>query len=384
MTNQLTVASILVVVALAVSCGEQKQSTPPPPKVTVATPITRDVQTTAEFTGTTQASNAAEIRARVSGALVQMHFDPTSFVNQGDVLFTIEPGPYQAARDAAFAQLQSAKAELAYAESELRRIEAAIKDNAVSELALDEARAQRDQAEASVLVSQADLDKAELNLGYTRVRSPIQGQVGRNLVDVGNLVGAKEPTLLTTVNKIDPIYVYFNAPERLVLRFPERIIERAGQDEDDSNRIRVQVKLASEDEFRHEGYIDYIDNKVDVSTGTIELRAVFENDDLVLFPGLFVRIRLFVGQAFSSILVDERALANDIGGKHLLIVGDDNVVEQRYVKLGELQDDAMIVVEDGLEGNERYIVNGLLRARPGKPVTPMTGEEVGAAEGAKK
>jgi RND family efflux transporter MFP subunit len=336
----------------------------------------------AEFTGTTRAIESAEVRARVSGILTKMHFTPSSMVEEGDILFTIERDAYQAARDASVARLKSAKAELARAESDLSRIEIAIQNNAVSRQDLDLAQAKRDQADAAVLGAQADLDNAELNLSYTLVRTPISGQVGRNLVDIGNLVGQGEPTLLTTVNKMDPIFVYFDAPERLVLQFAEA---RRGADPGETTEemeehpaIRVVVKLANENSFLHPGHIDYIANTVDPATGTIQLRAVLENPDLVLFPGLFVRIRVMAGTSRPALLISERAVSTDIGGKYVLLVGEGNIVEQRYVELGQLQDDGTIVVESGLEGNEQYIVNGILRARPGFPVTPMTEEQARA------
>ncbi len=368
----------LLSATIVYACGGGAAEAPPPPQVTVATPERRDVQVFAEFTGTTQAVEFARIRARVPGTLEQMLFTPASFVDAGDVLFIIEPEPYRAAFDEAQAALASAESELARAQSDLERIQQAVQSNAVSQQDLDRAQATRDQAEAAKLGAQARLDNARINLGYTRVTTPIAGQVSRNRVDLGNLVGAGEPTLLTTVTRIDPIYVYFDVPEQAVLQLA------AAQDptvteEQRAQAVRVLVATAIDTDYPHEGVIDFIDNTVNPATGTIELRAVVENPESALFPGLFVRIRVLGRTRSDALLVEERAIGTDLGGKYVLVVGDDNVVEQRYVTLSARQDDGTYVVEAGLEGDERYIVNGMLRARPGFPVTPQTETEIAAA-----
>ena len=291
----------------------------------------------------------------------------------------IERESYIASRDEALGMLRSAEAEKARAESDLQRVEQAIQTNAVSRSDLDRARATRDQADAAVIAAQARLDNAQLSVDYTLVRSPIAGQVSRWLVDAGNLVGATEPTLLTTVNKMDPIYVYFEAAEGLVLALAQaqREEEQQAAASDTLQAGRVSVRLANEDDYQHDGVIDFIDNTVDPGTGTIELRAVLANPDTVLFPGLFVRIRVWGPIRDSTLVIQERAVGTDLGGKYIYVVADSNLVEQRYIQLGPLQDDGTIVVESGLDGTERYIVNGILRARPGLPVTPVTESEEG-------
>ena len=362
----------------AAGCGSGEPAAPPAPQVTVATPVRRPVQRYAEFTGTTVAVAYAEIRARVPGLLTEVRFSPGGLVKKEEILFVIEREQYLAARDEAVGALRSAEAELARAESDLERVQQAIKTNAVSQSDLDRARADRDQAEAAVISARARLDKAELDLSYTLVRSPVDGQVGRNLVDVGNLVGTTGPTLLTTVNKLDPIFVYFDSPELLVLKLLAlRRPERSERSEAADEVGRVDVSLSNETDFPHEGHIDFIDNTVDPTTGTIELRAVLENADTVIFPGLFVRIRVYGEVEPNALVIDERAVGSDLGGKYVYVLDAKNVVEQRYIELGPLQDDGMIVVERGLEGNERYVVNGLLRARPGFPVAPLSAAEEG-------
>jgi RND family efflux transporter MFP subunit len=358
--------------AILWGCGSEAPQAPPPPEVTVAQPVRQPVERYAEFTGTTRAIEHAEIRARVSGVLERILFEPAAVVAAGDVLFEIEPQTYRAARDAAAAQLASAEAQLAKANSDLARIEEAGQFRAVSESDVDQARAARDEAHAAVLSSRAGLEQATIELEYTRVETPIPGRVGRNLVDAGNLVGTGEPTLLTTVTRDQPIYVYFDAPESLVLGLLK--LSREGVAEED--RLgRVLVATAADEDFPHGGEVDFIDNTVNPATGTIEIRAKLPNAENALFPGLFVRVRLLTGTNDDALLVQERAIGADLTGKYVLVVGEGNVVELRHVTLGPVQDDGTVVVENGLGGDETYIVNGLLRARPGFPVTPQTEAE---------
>jgi RND family efflux transporter MFP subunit len=393
-SSRVVLASLaLAAGALTTACGGEEQ-TRPPPEVTVAQPITRGVQPYVDFTGTTRAIESVEIRARVGGVLEQQLFDPSQIVEGGDVLFVIEQDVYQASRDEAVALLRSASADSALKESNLERVQIAIKTNAVSRQDLDRALAERDAAVAAVLGARARLSRAQLDYDYTMVRTPITGQVGRRRVDPGNLVGFGEQTLLTTVNRIQPIHVYFNAPEWVVLRII-RQVEAVRQSEssppgegvstrEDAEQVaRVLVGTAAdEDRFPFEGYIDFIGNTVDPSTGTIELRAVFENADFGLFPGLFVRVRVMAVNESDALLVDERAIGTDLGGKYVFVIGNENIVEQRYVRIGQPQPDGTIVVEEGIEDGETYISNGLLRARPGMPVTPRTEEEMAQRQAA--
>ena len=228
------------------------------------------------------------------------------------------------------------------------------------------------QADASLLGSKAALEQAELDVSYTEVRSPIRGVVSRRLVDIGNLVGSGENTLLTTVAQMDPIYVYFDVSERLILEmFNEqgRTFERRSTSPEE--QVPAFLGLANENGWPHEGRLDYVDNTVDANTGTIQVRGVFPNSKNVLFPGLFARIRVPTLLQEDALLVSERAIGTDLGGKYLLIVGEGDMVELRHVELGRLED-GMRVIVSGLEAGERYIINGLQRARPGLPVSPKT------------
>ena len=269
--------------------------------------------------------------------------------------------------------LKSAHAELARTESDLKRVEQAVKTNAVSQSDVDLARANRDMARAAVLSAEAALDRAELQLSYTRVRAPIAGQVGRNLVDRGNIVSGSERTLLTTVNRMQPMYVYFDAPEEVVLRALKNLDLRTDDTRakfDRGEATMAEVATLIDEDFPFEGPIDYVSNEVDAATGTIQVRAVLANEEMRLFPGLFVRVRIPMQVLEDAVLIREEALGTDLGGRYVYIVGDDNLVEVRYVQLGVVEPDGMVPILEGLDGSETYIVEGLLRARPGMPVTP--------------
>jgi RND family efflux transporter MFP subunit len=353
-----------LVACQAPSAGRQQA----PPQVTVATPVRADVTPVYEFTGTTDAFRSVEIRARVQGFLEEIRFSPSSFVKAGDVLFVIEQEPFLARRDRAKANLTSAEAALRRAESDLERLEQAVKTNAVSQQEVTRARAERDQAEAALLGARADLESAEIELDYTRIESPVDGLISRNLVDQGNLVGPSTNSLLATVRRIDPVYAYFEVNERL---FSRMLDERGGHAGKMERETEIPAVLSVEETgLRIEGRIDSIDNTVDPSTGTIMLRAVFPNPDARVFPGFFVTVLLSGDVRPDAILVQEKAVGTDLGGKFLLLVDTDNVVQQRYVSLGPAREDGTVVVSEGLDGDERYIVDGLLRARPGLPVSP--------------
>jgi RND family efflux transporter MFP subunit len=342
---------------------------PPPPEVTVATPEVRDVTVFQEFVGSTEAYQSVEIRARVQGYLDRMAFQPSSFVRKGQLLFVIEPEPYEAQRDRAAANLKAAEANLRRAESDLDRLEQAVRTNAVSQQEVTRARAERDQASAAMLEAEAALTNAEIELEYTTLESPIDGLVSRNYVDLGNLVGGGETTLLTTVRRIDPIYAYFEVSERFLARTLE---QRGGHDDPRKGEVVPATLLLEETGHEIEGRMDSLENTVDTGTGTIRVRGIFPNPDAKIFPGFFVRVRL-PGELYEdALLVEETALGTDLGGRYLMIVGDNDIVERRYIEPGQLQDDNTRLILDGLEAGERYIVSGLQRARPGMPVTPKT------------
>ncbi len=341
---------------------------PTPPEVSVATPAQRDVTVYQDFVGSTEAVKSVNIRARVQGFLDKMTFEPSSFVRKGQLLFVIEPEPYEAQRDRAAAGLEAAEAGLNRAESDLDRLEQAVKTNAVSQQEVTRARAERDQASAAMLQAQAALTSAEIELTYTTLESPINGMVSRNYVDLGNLVGAGEATLLTTVRQIDPIYAYFEVSERFIAQALDRIGGHTGPEK---TREMPATLLLEETGLEIDGKVDSLENTVDAATGTIRMRAVFPNSENKIFPGFFVRVRLPGEFLKDALLVEESALGTDLGGRYLMIVGDDNIVERRYIEPGPLQADKTRVILEGLQPGERYITSGLQRARPGMPVTPQ-------------
>ena len=371
----------LVLAVLLAGCDDPNTFVEPPaPKVTIAEPLVQDVTDYLEFTGTTESSAAVEVRARVPGVLESMNFEPGTDVEAGDILFVIDRDVYEAEVQGADAALAQAVAGSDLASATLARVQQA--GEAVSQTQVEETAAQARTAEAEILARKADLRQAEINLGYTDVEAPISGRVGRNLVDVGNLVGEGEATVLTDVTDYDPMYVYFNMNERdllLVLGiFRERAAEKQLDPKEDTAaeaEIFVDMALADEEGYPHQGVLDYADSSVDPETGTIALRGAFPNAEWppTLIPGLFARVRMPIAERADLPLVTERAIGSDQSGQYVLVVDQENVVEKRDVRLGQLID-GLRVIEEGVESGERIVVNGVQRARPGAMVDPETAD----------
>jgi RND family efflux transporter MFP subunit len=368
------VGSLIVIVGLAGSgCGHSVAPVvPPPPGVSVAQPIAGEIVDYEEFTGRLQAVSEVEVRARVRGFVVNIAFTDGTEVKEGDVLCEIDPRPFQADVEAAQGKVAQWQAKLARAESDVERTQRLLPKGAASQKDLDNAIADRGEARAAIQTAQGELDRAKLDLEFTKVTAPIGGRIGRALVTKGNLVTPGD-TLLATIVSQDPIYVYFDVDERAFLAYQKTGGGADRQTNVKDANIKVSLGLASEDGLPHEGRIDFADNRVDPSTGTIRLRAVFPNTNRVFTPGLFARVRVPLGDKYQALLVPERAIGTDQGQKYVLAVNDKNVVEYRAVKLGRLRDD-LRVIQSGLAPGDTIIVAGLQRARPGATVTPQRAE----------
>lgn len=372
-------AAVLLTVVVLAACEEKNAYVaPPPPEVTVSPPEQRDVTQTIDFTGNTAAIRSAELVARVPGFLDKVLFEDGQEVDEGQLLFVIEQGPYLAAVDQAEADLMKAQAELSQAKVTTDRLQRAAKTGAVSKQQLDEAKAKEEVAQGQVRAASAQLQQAAIDLGYTEIRAPFSGQIGRRLVDPGNYVGAGgAPTTLANLEQLKPIYAYFNVDERSVLRLKD--MQRAkGAPNYRESPVLVELGLQDEAGYPHEGQVDFVASGLDPATGTLQVRAAFPNKDGALLPGSFARLRVPIGTSDDALLVPQRALGTDQAGRYVLVVKDDGTVEQRPVTVGSRQGQ-MQVITDGLTPDDMVVVNGLQRARPGAKVTPVRQQQTAGA-----
>jgi RND family efflux transporter MFP subunit len=367
---------LLAVVVAGSGCGGgTKVVAPPPPEVSISQPVEEPVQETLEFTGRTSAVESVEVRARVTGYITKVDFTDGAVVKAGDPLFEIDPREYEAAVLRAEGQVARLRSQLARADSEVARNQTLRPSGAASARDLERAVADKGAVEGELKASLAQLDTARLDVEFSHVTAPIAGRVSRAEITQGNLVvvGASGGPLLTTVVSLDPIYVNFDADERALVRFRKAIIARDGTSSPETVRaaeIPVLVGLADEPDFPHRATIDFVDNQIDPSTGTIHVRAVLPNPQRLFEPGMFVRVRLPVGEPRPGVLVTDRAIGTDQDRKYVLVVNDRNVVEYRPVKLGAMHNGLRAVAE-GLTPGEWVIVNGIQRVRPGVTVTPQ-------------
>lgn len=335
-------------------------------KVTVAQPRMVTVTNWDEYPGHIEAVEMVEVRPRVSGYIESIHFEDGAEVKAGDLLFVIDPKPYQADLDRARAERQRAESRLELAKNDLQRAENLKGTRAISEEEYDSRSKAAREAEAALLASKAAEATAQLNLDYTRVKSPINGRIGRRLVTAGNLVqggGAAPATMLATLVSVDPIYCYFDTDEQAFVKY--RVINKAGAGKE--NALACELALADEESFPHQGHIDFYDNQVNSKTGTIRMRGAFANGDRALVPGMFAKARIPAGPPTRALVIPAVAIGSDQGQKYVLVVNKESVVEARPIQ-ADRQHGAMRAVTGGLSVEDRVIINGLLMARAGAKV----------------
>lgn len=372
-------AALLVLATLVASCGEQQKQGggPPPPAVTVAKPIKRTVVDYDEYVGRFAAINSVEIRARVSGYLDKLHFKDGQVVKQGDLLFTIDKRPFQNTLDQARANLVQAQSNVAFTESDYTRGQQLVRDKTITDQTFEQRAQAFRNAKASVSANEAAVRQAELDMEFTELRAPMNGRIGDRRVSPGNLVTGGtggNTTLLATIVSIDPIYFEFTFDEASYLRY-ERL-STAGQDVASRNAgVQVALKLIDESDFDHEGRMDFVDNVIDRSTGTIRGRAVIANSKEIFTPGMFARVRVPGTAPYEALLVPDAAIGTEQARRFVMVVDDQDTARPKYVTLGQVTKDGLRAIKDGIGPDDRIVVSGLMQARPGQKVKP---EEQGA------
>ncbi len=373
--HTLSFATAALVLTGLAGCGPRNEfEPPPPPKVEVVTVVAANRTAHTAFPATTTAPEFVEIRARVAGFLQSVDFEEGGEVKAGQTLFQIEPGPFKAALDEANAQLATANADLELANQNYSRNYQLYQKKAISDLDLLKFKAELDRAKASVALAQAHVEAKQLDLSYTTVKAPFTGRASQRFVSVGNLVGAGENTLLTTLVQDDPMYVNFEVNERDVVNYlADAATSVDGRMKGTRRERTAELAFADGTLYDKEGVLEFADNRVDPDTGTLRMRATFPNPDEKLIPGLYVRI-LFPEDYPDSVAVPASAVQKDLGGDFILVVGSDNVVDQRYITPGPLVEGQRIILK-GLEPGERVIARGLQKARDGQKVEPEDAPE---------
>jgi RND family efflux transporter MFP subunit len=355
---------------LLTACGEENRFIPPPPpKVTVQFPVQQTVTPYLEATGNAASVNNIKLVARVQGYVQEIKYQDGQAVKKGTPLFVIEPEPYKVQLEQAQAAEEGAKATLINAEAEFTRQQELQSKDVSTQANLDKARANRDTARANVLQAQASTQNAEINLGYTTVSAPFDGVVTARKVSIGELVGGSHTSELATIVQINPIWVWFNLSERDVQRVRAQMAERGVTVVEIINKVPVEVGLQTESGYPHKGLLDYVSPEVNQSTGTLQVRGIFDNPAPALLPGYFVRVRVPL-RPQQAMLVPQVAVGSDQTGRYVLTVNADNIVDQRRVQLGQTVGD-MRVIESGLKSDDRVVVEGILDAVPGQKVDPQ-------------
>lgn len=390
------ICGLFLLANLAVGC-ERASVAPPalaPPRVTVAAPVEREVVEEDDFNGWLQPSASVDVRARVRGHILQIHFRDGDYVEANQLLFELDPRPFQVAIDQATAQANALSAQSTAAEKDVQRYSELVRGGGASRQQLEKAQADAAAYQAQIAAKNEEVKQHQLDLEYSRITAPIAGRIGRAMLTVGNLVnaGGSDP-LLTTINAVNPMHVYFSVDERALLRYRERqsAEERATRAPVRDQKIQFRFGLDSDRGFPHQGTIDFADNRVDTETGTIQLRGVVDNANGQFVPGSRVRVRVPVSDPYRAVLVPDSAILSDMSDRYVLVVEDTaqekNIVVRRNVLPGRLMEDGMRVVRPpnddtpALTSANRIIVQGLQRARINYPVEPMVAEP-GAATGA--
>ena len=375
--NRLLLAFLMTFAFWLPACKKSNSYVPPPPpQVEVAHPIEVPVAPFLEFSGNTQAYKTVELRARVEGFLEKVLLREGEIVKEGQLLFQLQQDTYQAKLQQAQAQVLADKAKLMHAETEYKRFSGLFKENAAPQTEVDRWHYERDSSQAGLMAAEADVTLAKLNLSYTQVTAPFNGIAGRRLKDPGNLVGAGEKTVLAEVNQVDPIYAYFAISEQDLLKVQsQRTAENGGEARDlrQGGRVPptpVYLGLSDENGFPHQGVLDFAGIKVDTTTGTLMLRAIFPNPKYEIMPGLYARIRAPISAPRPELLLPELAVAFDQLGSYVLLVDEKNIVQRKSVSTG-LKKDKMIAIVEGVTPSDWVVVNGLLSAIPGKTVNPV-------------
>ena len=371
---------------LVASCGDsstQKPAAPPPPQVTVAPPVKRQVTDYDEYVGRFVAVNSVEVRARVSGYLESVHFKDGQLVKEGDLLFTIDRRPFENAAAQARATLTAAQSNVAFTEADYTRGQQLVKEKTITDQTFEQRAQAFRNARAAVAGAEAALRTSELDLNFTELRAPVAGRIGDRRVTPGNLVTGGTggtTTLLATIVSTAPTCFELTLDEASYLRYERN----AGKGNDVASRgasVPVGLKLIDEKDFVHNGRIDFVDNVIERTSGTIRGRAVFDNKDNVFTPGMFGRVRVPASAPYEGLLIPDAAIGTEQVRKYVLVVGSDNKATQKYVTLGQLVDRTLRVVKEGVGPDDKIIVNGIARVRPGQAVTPQAQGADGAKPG---
>ncbi len=348
------------------------QNTPPPPQVTVSKPVVRDVVETDDFIGRFQASESVSIRSRVGGYLDKIAFKDGQIVQQGDLLFEIDERPFITTLNEASAQLTVAKSTLVYAQAQFDRVNSLVTSGSQSVSTLDDRRRELESAQANLGGLQASVERAKLDLIYSKIKAPIGGRIDRHLISTGNLVQADQ-TELTTIVSLDPIDFYFDVDERRLLNYAETARKNGNYLQDGGGGLKVSVRLGDSNQSRFDGTVDFASNSLDPATGTLRLRARLANPDYILQPGLFGRVEIAGSNIYSAMLIPDEAIGTDQNERVVYVLQQDNTVVSRAIRPGPRLY-GYRVVRSGLDANDKIVVRGVVRVRPGAKVTPVTME----------